>query len=153
MPFSKPLRNVADARILKPLISVIRETHHHGLTRRKADTHDEKNYTRHVRGEACVRRPNLGAHSIAACGLMLINASCTKTPESHPLTSKPGYYPLSSLRVDSQTWNCQQLANEADLLKDAVAVALEQRSDKHVVHLKAETEAVQRARTLKKCNV
>jgi hypothetical protein len=34
MPFSKPLRNVADARILKPLISVIRETHHHGLTRR-----------------------------------------------------------------------------------------------------------------------
>jgi hypothetical protein len=76
--------------------------------------------------------------------LALIAQGCTKKPES---------YSLSSLRVDYQTWNCQQLANEADLLKDALAVALEQRSNEHVAHLKAETEAVQNARALKKCSV
>ena len=98
-------------------------------------------------------RRNLEPYPIAVCVLMLIQASCTKTPESYPLASKPGNYPLSSLRVDYQTWNCQQLANEADLLKDALAVALEQRSDNHVAHLNAETEAVQqKARTLKKCS-
>jgi hypothetical protein len=43
----------------------------------------------------------------------LIAQGCTKKPES---------YPLSSLRVDYQTWTCQQLANEADLLKDALAL-------------------------------
>ena len=75
--------------------------------------------------------------------LVLIAQGCTKKPES---------YPLSSLNVDYQTWNCQQLANEADLLKDALAVAFEQRSDEHVAHLKAETEAVHKARTLKKCS-
>jgi len=71
--------------------------------------------------------------------LALIAQGCTKKPES---------YPLSSLRADYQTWNCQQLANE----EDALAVAFEQRSDEHVAHLKAETEAVQKARTLKKCS-
>ena len=75
--------------------------------------------------------------------LALIAQGCTKKPES---------YPLSSLSVDYQTWNCQQLANEADLLKDALAVAFEQRSDEHVAHLRAETEAVQNARTSKKCS-
>jgi len=68
---------------------------------------------------------------------------CTKKPES---------YPLSSLSVDYQTSNCQQLANEADLLKDALAVALEQRSDEHVAHLKAQREALQKARTIKRCS-
>jgi len=75
--------------------------------------------------------------------LALIAQGCTKKPES---------YPLSSLSVDYQTWNCQQLANEADLLKDALAVAFDQRSEEHVAHLKAETEAVHKARTLKKCS-
>ena len=85
-------------------------------------------------------RRNLEPYPIAVCVLMLIQASCTKTPESYPLASKPGNYPLSSLRVDYQT-------------KDALAVALEQRSDNHVAHLNAETEAVQqKARTLKKCS-
>jgi hypothetical protein len=74
----------------------------------------------------------------------LIALGCTKKPES---------YPLSSLRVDYQTWNCQQLANEADLLKDALAVAFDQRSEKHVVHLRAEAEAVQKVRSSKKCSV
>jgi len=64
----------------------------------------------------------------------------------------PESYPLSSLSVDYRTWNCQQLANEADLLKDALAVAFEQRSDEQVAHLRAETEAVQKAKTSKKCS-
>ena len=75
--------------------------------------------------------------------LALMAQGCTKKPES---------YPLSSLNVDYQTWNCQQLANEADLLKDALAVAIDQRSDEHVAHLKAEGEALQKARTLKRCS-
>ena len=74
----------------------------------------------------------------------LIAQGCTKKPES---------YSLSSLRVDYQTWNCQQLANEADLLKDALAVAFEQRSNEHVAHLKSQTETVQKAMALKKCGV
>ena len=49
-------------------------------------------------------------------------------------------------------WNCQQLADEADLLKDALAVASEQRAGDKVAHLKAETEAIHKERTLKKCN-
>ena len=57
-----------------------------------------------------------------------------------------------SFRVDYQRWNCQQLADEADLLKDALAVASEQRAGDKVAHLKAETEAVHKERTLKKCN-
>jgi hypothetical protein len=81
---------------------------------------------------------------LAVVGLLALMAQgCTKKPES---------YPLSSLSVDYQTWNCQQLANEADLLKDALAVAFEQRSEKHVVHLKDAAEAVQKARSLKKCS-
>ena len=54
--------------------------------------------------------------------------------------------------MDYQSWDCQQLADEADLLKDALAVASEQREGEKVAHLKAETEAVHKARTLKKCS-
>ena len=35
---------------------------------------------------------------------------------------------MTSFRVDYQTWNCQQVADEAGLLKDALAVASEQRA-------------------------
>jgi hypothetical protein len=59
---------------------------------------------------------------------------------------------MTAFRVDYQRWNCQQLADEADLLKDALAVASEQRAGDKVAHLKAETEAVHKERTLKKCN-
>ena len=51
---------------------------------------------------------------LAMVGLSLIAQGCTKKPES---------YPLTSFRVDYQTWNCQQVADEAGLLKDALAVA------------------------------
>jgi len=86
---------------------------------------------------------NFAIYPVTVGMLALIAQGCTKKPES---------YPLSSLRVDYQTWNCQQLANEADLLKDALAVAFEQRAADTVAHLKTETQAVQKARTLKKCS-
>jgi len=98
---------------------------------------------RYVWGEEHVGRRNSGLYPITVGLLVLIAQGCTKKPES---------YPLSSLRVDYQTWNCQQLANEADLLKDALAVAFEQRADDTVAHLRAETNEVIKARTLKKCN-
>jgi hypothetical protein len=81
---------------------------------------------------------------LAVVGLLaLIAQGCTKRPET---------YPMTAFRVDYQHWNCQQLADEADLLKDALAVASEQRTGDKVAHLKAETEAVHKQRTLKKCN-
>ena len=86
---------------------------------------------------------------LAVVVLLGLMRGCTKKPESYPLSSQS--YPLSSLSVDYQAWNCQELANEADLLKDALAVAFEQRSDEHVAHLKAQREALQKARTLKRC--
>ena len=78
------------------------------------------------------------------CGVLAsITQGCAKKPE---------IYPMSAFHVDYRTWNCRQLADEADLLHDALAVASEQQSDEKVVHLRAETDAVRRARTLKKCN-
>jgi hypothetical protein len=76
--------------------------------------------------------------------LALIAQGCTKRQES---------YPMTAFRMDYQHWNCQQLADEADLLKDALAVASEQRAGDRVAHLKTETDAVHKARTLKKCSV
>lgn len=79
-----------------------------------------------------------------AVGLFaLIANGCTKKPET---------YQLSELRVDYRNWNCQDLAEEADDLKTALAVATEQRSAEHVAHLKAQTIAVQRAKAAKKCS-
>ena len=81
---------------------------------------------------------------LAVVGLLaLIAQGCTKRPES---------YPMTAFRVDYHHWNCQQLADEADLLKDALAVASEQHEGERVAHLTAETEAVHKARTLKKCS-
>jgi len=74
--------------------------------------------------------------------LALVTQGCTKKPES---------YPITAFRVDYRTWNCPQLADEANLLHDALAVAFEQRANVTVAHLKAETEAVHKARILKKC--
>ena len=68
---------------------------------------------------------------LAVVGLLaLIAQGCTKKPESYPLTSMPGYYPMTAFRMDYQSWYCQQLADEAYLLKDALAVASEQREGK-----------------------
>jgi hypothetical protein len=56
------------------------------------------------------------------------------------------------IMADYRTWNCRQLAEETDLVRDALAVASEQRSDETVAHLKAETEALHKASALKKCS-
>jgi hypothetical protein len=79
---------------------------------------------------------------IAAGVLALIALGCTKKPES---------YSLTDLRVDYRSWNCRDLADEADELKTALAVAMDQRSTEHVAHLKAQTVAVQTAKSFKKC--
>jgi hypothetical protein len=84
--------------------------------------------------------------------LAVIAQGCTKKPESYALASKPGNYPLTAFRSDYRTWNCQQLAEEADLLNDALAVASEQRAGETAAHLKSETEAVHKARALKRCS-
>ena len=48
---------------------------------------------------------------LAVVGLLALMAQgCTKKPESYQLSSQS--YPLSSLSVDYQTWNCQQLATK-----------------------------------------
>jgi hypothetical protein len=74
----------------------------------------------------------------------LIAHGCTKRPE--------GYQPkLSDLRVDYSSWNCRDLADEADEVNTALAVATEQRSVEHVSHLNAQKIAVQKARVSKKC--
>ena len=88
---------------------------------------------------------------LAILGLLaLIAQGCAKTPASNPL--KPTQYPLSAFRVDYQTWDCPELADEADLLKDALAVASEHRAGNTAAHLKDRAEAVHKARTLKKCS-
>ena len=81
--------------------------------------------------------------------LALIAQGCATKPASYPLL-KPTSNPLTSIRVDYQTWDCPELADEADLLKDALAVASDQRAAS--AHLKARAEAVHKARTLKKCS-
>jgi hypothetical protein len=89
--------------------------------------------------------------SLAMLGsLALIAQGCAKTPASNPL--KPTHYPLTAFRVDYQTWDCPELADEADLLKDALAVASDHRAGNTTAHLKARAEAVHKARTLKKCS-
>jgi hypothetical protein len=80
---------------------------------------------------------------LAKVGLLaLVTQGCTKKPES---------YPMTAFRVDYRTWNCQQLADEASLLHDGLAVASEQRAVVTVAHLKAQTEAVRKARIVKEC--
>jgi hypothetical protein len=67
-------------------------------------------------------------------------------------TKKPDGIPLSSFRIDYEAWDCKQLREEADLLDDALAVASGNgRADETVAHIKAATEAVHRASTLKRC--
>ena len=75
----------------------------------------------------------------------LITHGCTKKPEVYPRL------PLSALRFDYQSWNCRDLADEADEIETALAVARDQRSAEHVAHLKAQTVAVQKAKNFKKC--
>lgn len=87
---------------------------------------------------------NFMSHYLAMAALLaLIAQGCTKKPESYRQ-----HYPMTAFRSDYRTWNCQQLADEADLLKDALAV---HSAGDTGAHLRAETEAVHKERALKKC--
>ena len=73
-------------------------------------------------------------------------------------SSKPGPKPISLasfFKTDYQSWNCQQLADEADLLNDALAVATDHEPDAHtrerVAHIKRASQAVRDAATIKGC--
>jgi hypothetical protein len=77
------------------------------------------------------------------CFLALMAQGCAKNPP---------VIPLSALNVDYRTWSCRQLAEETDLLRDALAVASKQHSDETVAHLKVETESVHKASVSKKCS-
>ena len=85
--------------------------------------------------------------SPVAVGLLaLIAIGCTKKPEP-----PPPRYSFTDLRVDYRSWNCRDLADEADELETALAVARDQRSTEHVAYLKAQTVALQKAKSFKKC--
>ena len=87
---------------------------------------------------------------LGVVGLLAVAAQgCASTPANTP---KP--IPLSSFRVEYQTWSCQQLAEEADLLSDALDVATEQTSpdNERVAHIKRAKDAVRKESTLKGCS-
>jgi hypothetical protein len=88
---------------------------------------------------------------LGVVGLLALAAQgCSSRPANTP---KP--IPLSSFRVEYQTWSCQKLAEEADLLSDALAVADEQETpdSERVAHIKRERDAVQKQSTLKGCKL
>ena len=81
--------------------------------------------------------------------LALLAQGCANRPGPKSVSS------ASFFRVDYQGWSCQQLAEEADLLKDALEVANEHPSDAHstetVPHLRRAMESVRTASNLKGC--
>jgi hypothetical protein len=82
----------------------------------------------------------------------VVSALCSSLRSSRRVAPKSQKtFPLAALRFDYQTWNCCQLAEESDLLRDALAVASEQRAIDTVAHLKTAMEEVHKASTLKKC--
>ena len=58
--------------------------------------------------------------------LALIAQGCAKRAKKLSADIK-ARTPLTAFRVDYRTWDCQELADEADLLKDALSVASEHR--------------------------
>jgi hypothetical protein len=55
---------------------------------------------------------------------------------------------LSSFSAKDQTWGCDQLAEEAGLLDDALAVAADA---ERIAHIKRASEAVRKQSALKGC--
>jgi hypothetical protein len=82
----------------------------------------------------------------SVAGLVALAAQgCASSPANTP---KP--LPLSSFSAKYQTWGCDQLAEEADLLDDALAVATD---GKTVAHIKRSNDAVREQSTLKGCKL
>jgi hypothetical protein len=81
---------------------------------------------------------------LSVAGLVALTApGCASSPTNTPL-------PLSSFSAKYQTWGCDQLAEEADLLDDALAVATD---GKTVAHIKRSNDAVREQSTLKGCKL
>jgi len=79
----------------------------------------------------------------------LLAQGCATRPEPKAVSL------ASFFDVDYQTWTCQQLADEANLLSDALAVATEHEPNAHaterVALIKRASQAVRAASTLKRC--
>ena len=81
---------------------------------------------------------------LSVAGLLALAAQgCASSPANTP---KP--LPLSSFSAKYQTWGCDQLAEEADLLDDALAVATD---GERVAHIKRASDAVHKQSALKGC--
>ena len=81
---------------------------------------------------------------LSLAGLLALAAQgCASSPANTP---KP--LPLSSFSAKYQTWGCDQLAEEADLLDDALAVAAD---GERVAHIKRAKDAVRKQSALKGC--
>jgi hypothetical protein len=82
--------------------------------------------------------------------LALICASCAKPPARNSV-SQAAFFGAA----DYQTWTCHQLADEANLLSDALAVATEQQpsaeTNSRVAHIQRSSEAVHNELARKKC--
>lgn len=75
-------------------------------------------------------------------------ASCAGVCQRHREHPKP--LPLSSFSAKYQTWGCDQLAEEAGLLDDALAVATD---GERVAHIKRAKDAVRKQSALKGCKL
>jgi hypothetical protein len=80
---------------------------------------------------------------LSVAGLLALAAQGCASPANTP---KP--LPLSSFSAKYQTWGCDQLAEEAGLLDDALAVASDA---ERVAHIKRASDAVRKQSALKGC--
>jgi hypothetical protein len=80
---------------------------------------------------------------LSVAGLVALAAQGCAGPANTP---KP--IPLSSFSAKYQSWGCDQLAEEAGLLDDALAVADDR---ERVAHIKRASDAVRKQAALKGC--
>ena len=83
---------------------------------------------------------------LSAAGLLALAAQGCASGTAN--TPKP--LPLSSFSAKYQTWGCDQLAEEAGLLDDALAVATD---GERVAHIKRAKDAVRKQSALKGCKL
>jgi hypothetical protein len=80
----------------------------------------------------------------------LICAGCAKPPPSNSVAQVAFFRP-----ADYHTWTCRDLADEANLLTDALDVATEQQpsaeTNSRVAHIQRSSETVRNEMAKKKC--
>lgn len=78
--------------------------------------------------------------------LTLFAQGCAATPPPKAVSLDSFY------KVDYRSWNCQQLADEADLLKDALPVATDHEPDaKRIQYIRNSRDAVRAAAKARNC--